>query len=90
MTDKYDYILKWTKNSTKQEHHLPEIEDFAKNNTKLFMTYHQLSNPIVQYDENTPEYMDAKNKMIDLFENNEQTFKPFLDIIKEKFKGKYF
>ncbi len=89
MTEKYDYIFKWTKNSTKQEHHIPDIEDFAKNNHNLFMTYHKLSIPIIQYDENTPEYNDAKKKMINLFEENETAFKPFLNIIKEKFDGKY-
>ena len=31
MSEKYDYILKWTKNSTKEDHHIPEIEEFARN-----------------------------------------------------------
>lgn len=90
MTEKYDYIFKWTKNSTKEEHHIPEIEDFAKKNHKLFMTYHQLSKPIIQFDENTPEYIDAQKQMIDLFEENQEAFKPFLNVIKDKFAGKYF
>ena len=30
MSEKYDYILKWTQNSTKAEHHIPEIEEFAR------------------------------------------------------------
>lgn len=85
MDEKYDFILKWTKNSTKEQHHIPEIEEFAKNNYKLFMIYHELSKPIIQYDENSSEYMEAKKKIVDLFDENEEDFKPFLNIIKEKF-----
>ena len=73
MSEKYDYILKWTKNSTKAEHHIPEIEEFARNNHKLFMDYHELSKPIIKYDENTDEYMEAKKRMFDLFDKNEET-----------------
>ena len=43
MSEKYDYILKWTKNSTKEDHHIPEIEEFARNNHKLFMDYHEFN-----------------------------------------------
>ena len=88
MSEKYDYILKWTKNSTKEDHHIPEIEEFARNNHKLFMDYHELSKPIIKYDENTDEYMEARKRMFDLFDKNEENFKPFFNIIKEKFTEK--
>lgn len=90
MSEKYDYMLKWVKNSTRDEHHIPEIEDFAKSNHEIFMKFHSLSKPIIQFDENSPEYLECKKKMIELFNENEETFKPFLDVVKTKFQGKYF
>lgn len=90
MDKKYDHILKWVKHSTREEHHIPEIEEFAKNNHQLFMKFHVLSKPIVASDEDSEEYLEGKKSMIELFETNKEAFKPFLDIIEDKFKGKYF
>ena len=83
MTDKYDYVFKWIKNATKPERHIDEVEAFAKKHPVLF-------NPIVNHSETDPEYIEAKEKLIKLFSENEEDFKPVLDAVKEKFSGKYF
>ena len=90
MPDKYDYVFKWIKNATKPERHIDEVEAFAKKHPVLFMKYHKLFNPIVNHSETDPEYIEAKEKLIKLFSENEEDFKPVLDAVKEKFSGKYF
>ena len=90
MEEKYDYIFKWLKNATKEERHIDEMEAFAKTHPILFMKFHKLFRPIVNLDENNEEHIDAKEKLIKLFSENEEDFKVVTDAVKSKFKGKYF
>lgn len=90
MTEKYDYMFKWLKQATKPERHIDEVEEFAKKHPVLFMKYHNLFKPIVELDETDTKYIEAKEKLIKLFTEHEEDFKPVLEAVKEKFSGKYF
>ncbi|MBS3196882.1 hypothetical protein J0J70_12675 [Turicibacter bilis] len=90
MTEKYDYMFKWIKQATKPERHIDEVEEFAKKHPVLFMKYHNLFKPIVSLDETDEKYIEAKEKLIKLFSENEDKFRPVLGAVKEKFAGKYF
>lgn len=90
MTDNYDYVFIWLKKATKPERHIDEIEAFAKRHPVLFMKYHNLFKPIVELDETDPKYIETKQKLIKLFSEHKEDFKPVLEAIKERFSGKYF
>lgn len=83
--DKYDYIFNWLKNATKQERHIEEMESFAKKHPILFMKFHTESKGIVENEVNNPKYIIAKEKLTELFEKNEDDFKPIFDAVKSKF-----
>lgn len=90
MNNNYDYIFKWLKNATKEERHINEMESFAKKHPIIFMKFHALSKPIVSLEENNKEYLEAKEKIINLIKENEEKFKSVIDAVKDKFNGKYF
>lgn len=90
MNNNYDYIFKWLKNATKEERHINEMESFAKKHPIIFMKFHTLSNGIVDFEENKKEYLEAKEKIIYLIQENEEKFKCVTDAVKDKFNGKYF
>ncbi|MDV4152081.1 hypothetical protein R0131_14725 [Clostridium sp. AL.422] len=90
MNNNYDYFFKWLKNATKEERHISEMESFAKKHPIIFMKFHTLSKGIVGYEENDKEYIEAKEKIIDLIKENEEKFKIVTDVVKNKFSGKYF
>lgn len=90
MNNKYDFMFKYLHNATKEERHIDEMESFAKKHPLLFMKCHVLFRPIVSCDENSKEYIEAKEKLVQLFSKNEEDFKELLDVVKEKFAGKYF
>lgn len=90
MNNNYDYIFKWLKNATKEERHINEMELFAKKHPIIFMKFHTLSKGIVDFEENKKEYLEAKEKIIYLIQENEEKFKSLTDAVKDKFNGKYF
>lgn len=90
MPNRYDYVFTWMKKATKPDRHFDEMEDFAKKHPALFMKYHGLFEPIVQHSETDPEYIEAREKLIKLFSENEEDFQSVLDAIKTRFSGKYF
>lgn len=83
--DKYDYIFRWLKNATKTERHIDEMESFAKKHPVIFMRFHKDSKGIVENEENDPKYIEAKEKLTKLFEENKEDFKPVFDAVKNKF-----
>ncbi len=90
MNNNYDYIFKWLKNATKEERHINEMEFFAKKHPIIFMKFHTLSKGIVDFEENKKEYLEAKEKIINLIQENEEKFKIVTEAVKGKFNGKYF
>ena len=90
MMDKYDYIFKYLRNSTKDEHHIDEMEAFARRHPILFMKFHKYSKPIVSANELSSEYNDAKSELEKMFDEHEKDFADLFSAIDTKFKGKYF
>ena len=90
MNNNYDYFFKWLKQATKEERHIPEMESFAKKHPIVFMKFHTLSKGIVDYEENDKEYLEAKEKITNLIEENKEKFKEATDAVKNKFNVKYF
>ena len=83
--DKYDYVFRWVKNATKAERHIDEMESFAKKHPIIFWKFHKASSGIVDYEENDPKYIEAKEELTKLFNENEEDFKPIFETIKSKF-----
>lgn len=90
MMDKYDYIFKYLRNSTKDEHHIDEMEAFARRHPILFMKFHKYSKPIVSANELSSEYKDAKSELEKMFDEHEKDFVELFTAIDTKFKDKYF
>lgn len=84
MDNKYDYFFTWIKNATKEERHIKEMESFAKKHPIIFMKFHNLTKPIIKYEENNEEYIEAKEKIIKLINENEDKFKEALEVIKNR------
>ena len=45
--ERINKLLEWMKTATKSERHIPEIEEFAKNNPKIFGEFHRLAGGII-------------------------------------------
>lgn len=90
MDNKYDFMFKYLHNATKEERHIDEMESFAKKHPILFTKCHFLFRPIVSSDENSKEFIEAKEKLIKIFDKNEDDFAELFAVIKDKFSGKYF
>ncbi|SFU35635.1 hypothetical protein SAMN04487886_101135 [Clostridium sp. DSM 8431] len=90
MINKYDFMFKYLHNATKEERHIDEMNNFAKQHPILFTKCHFLFRPIVNFDENSNEYKEAREKLEEIFNKNEEDFKELFDVIREKFSGKYF
>ena len=83
--EKYDYIFRWLKNASKAERHIDEMEDFAKKHPIIFMKFHKEGNAIIKYDESDPKYIKAKEALIKLFNENQNSFEPVFEAVKNKF-----
>ncbi|WP_297713709.1 hypothetical protein [Clostridium sp.] len=83
--DKYNYVFRWLKNSSKSERHIDEMEYFAKKHPIIFMKFHKLSGEIVKCEENDPKYIKSKEELTKLFDENQEEFKVVFDSIKSKF-----
>lgn len=90
MDQNYDYFFKWLKYATKEERHIEEMESFAKKHPLIFMKFHMISKDIVKFEEDNKEYIVAKEKISDLINENEDKFRTILEVVKNKFNGKYF
>ena len=82
--DKYDYVFRWLKNSSKVERHINEMEYFAKKHPMIFMKFHKLSGAIVKYEENDSKYIKSKEELTKLFDENQEKFKAVFDAVKNK------
>lgn len=78
----YDDIFQWIKHATKAQRHIPEMEDFAKKHPIIFMKFHTKTKGIIGHDSGTEEYEKSKRELIELFEQNKQTFDPLLEVIR--------
>lgn len=83
--EKYEYVFRWLKKATKSERHIEEMERFAKKHPIIFMKFHKESSAIVKYDETDPKYINAKEELIKLFNENEEDFKLVFEAVKSKF-----
>ena len=83
--DKYDYVFRWLKKATKPERHIEEMETFAKKHPIIFMKFHKECNAIIKYDESDPKYIKAKEALIKLFNENQNSFEPVFEAVKNKF-----
>lgn len=90
MNDKYDFMFKYLHNATKEERHIEEMESFAKKHPLLFTKCHFLFRLIVNANENSKEFIDAREKLEKIFDKNEDAFSDLFNVVKEKFSGKYF
>ena len=83
--EKYDYVFRWLKKATKPERHIEEMETFAKKHPIIFMKFHKEGNSIIKYDECDPKYIKAKEELIKLFNENQSSFEPVFEAVKNKF-----
>lgn len=83
--EKYDYVFRWLKKATKPERHIEEMETFAKKHPIIFMKFHKECNAIIKYDESDPKYIKAKEALIKLFNENQNSFEPVFEAVKNKF-----
>lgn len=83
--EKYDYVFRWLKKATKPERHIEEMETFAKKHPIIFMKFHKEGNAIIKYDESDPKYIKAKEALIKLFNENQSSFEPVFEAVKNKF-----
>ena len=67
--ERINKLLEWMKTATKSERHIPEIEEFAKNNPKVFGEFHRLAGGII-----SGEDLSTKEKLVELINNNEEEF----------------
>ena len=74
--ERINKLFEWMKVATKPERHIPEIEDFAKNNPKVFGDFHRLSGMIINGDD-----AEAKEKIRELVNNNEEEFNVILNAL---------
>ena len=81
----YENIFRWMKKATKTERHIEELELFAKKHPIIFMKFHKECNAIIKYDESDPKYIKAKEALIKLFNENQSSFEPVFEAIKNKF-----
>ena len=65
--ERINKLLEWMKTATKSERHIPEIEEFAKNNPKVFGEFHRLAGGII-----SGEDLSTKEKLVELINNNEE------------------
>ena len=81
----YENIFRWMKKATKTERHIEELEFFAKKHPIIFMKFHKEGNAIIKYDESDPKYIKAKEELIKLFNENQSSFEPVFETVKNKF-----
>ena len=49
------------------------------------MKFHKECNAIIKYDESDPKYIKAKEALIKLFNENQNSFEPVFEAVKNKF-----
>lgn len=49
------------------------------------MKFHKEGNAIIKYDESDPKYIKAKEELIKLFNENQSSFEPVFEAVKNKF-----
>ena len=49
------------------------------------MKFHKEGNAIIKYDECDPKYIKAKEELIKLFNENQSSFEPVFEAVKNKF-----
>lgn len=54
------------------------------------MKYHNLFKPIVELDETDAKYIETKEKLIKLFSEHEEEFKPVLTAVKKNLQVNIF